>query len=209
MAVFQPCDKTVEISVQGTYDGQLVENKFYAQAVEVITSTMVDAMATVVAGWVHDTMLAHCNPSYVHSRVVARDLTSEASFESIDSSHAGEAGTVTGTPQPGNVTIAIHRATEFSGKKQKSRIYWPGLVNTYLSSPDVLTTVAATALIADLEALRTAILDDSSATWAYGYPQRFIDKVRLTAANFIPVFGHTVTDLNLDSQRRRLKGRGR
>jgi hypothetical protein len=208
--IFQPVPKTVEISIQGTYDGQLVENKFYAQALETITSSMVDALATVGEDWVVAHFLPLVLSNYVHSRTVARDLSVEASFESIDASAAGSTGTLTGSSAfPGSATVAIHRATGLSGKKAKSRIYHIGLNSGEAPLGNVLGSGVGVVLINLYEALRTAILADSSATWTYGYPQRIVDHVKLTTANFIPVFGHSLTDQFVDSQRRRLTGRGR
>jgi len=208
--VFQPADKVVEVSVQGTYEGQLVENKFYAKAVEAITSTMVNEIATIAEDWVGSTLLALLPPGYVHSRSIARDLTVEASFESIDASQGGNAGTnTTSGGLPGNVTFAIHRNTGLSGKKAKSRLYWPAMVaGMFAPDADTVSSAAQTAMISAYETLREAILAGTSATWSYGYLQRILDHVKLSAANFIAVFGHSATDNFSDSQRRRLKGRG-
>jgi len=208
--VFQPADKVVEVSVQGTYIGQLVENKFYAKAVEAITSTMVDEIAGIAGDWVGSTLLSLLPPGYVHTRCVARDLTTEASFESVDTTQAGNAGTNTATGGlPGNVTFAVHRDTGLSGKKAKSRLYWPALVAGAFS-PDADTIVSSfvTSMIDAYEDMRTRILAGTSATWSYGYLQRILNHTKLTSANFIDVFGHSATDNFSDSQRRRLKGRG-
>lgn len=208
--VFQPVDKTVEVAVQGTYIGQQVENKFYAKAVEAITSAMVVEIADIAAAWVGSHLLALLPPGYVHSRCIARDLTSEASFESVNSTQGGNAGTnTTSGGLPGNVTFAVHRQTVFSGKKQKSRLYWPAMIAGYFSpDADTVSSAAATGMVNAYEALRTAILSGTTATWSYGYVQRILNHVKLAAGNFIEVVGHSFTDLDSDSQRRRLKGRG-
>lgn len=208
MAVFQPVPNTVELTVQGTYDGQLVENKFYAKASETITDVLVAAITQVVADWVSNTFLDTVSNSYSHRRVIGRDLSSEASFEVVDASHAGETGGISGAALPGNASLAVHRDTGLSGKKAKSRVYWPSIPHSALASPDVFGTSYATLVLGAIETLRENIEDEPSATWEYGYPQRILNAVRLTTANFIPVIGHTLTDLFVDSQRRRLEGRG-
>lgn len=204
---FQPVPNTVEIAVQGTLMGQQVENKFYAQAAEAITSSMVNELAGIAADWVTAHFLANVPAAYNHTRVVARDLTSESSFETVDSSAAGP-GTNSGTYMAGNVTAAVHRATIFSGKKQKSRIYHIAPMTGFMADNNDLSTAGANALIVLYDQLRTAILAGTEGTYTYGYPQRIIDGVRLATANFIEVVGHTFTDKYLDSQRRRLPGRG-
>lgn|SRR5215469_1973499 len=207
--VFQPADKVIEVSAQGTYIGQLVENKFYAKTVEVVTDVMVAEIAGIVENWVHTTLIPLLPTSYVHSRSVARDLTAEASFETVDNSHAGEAGTNSGGGVPGNATFAIHRDTRLSGKKAKSRLYWLALVATQFSpDADSLSSTAANAFVAAYDALMADIQAGTEATYTYGYLQRILLGVKLPSANFIEVFGHSYTDLFVDSQRRRLKGRG-
>ena len=207
--VFQPVDKTVEISVQGTYAGQLAENKFYVKGTSAITEAMVAALASLVDSWVHTTLRPLLAGAWVYTRTVARDLTTEASFESVNSTHTGEAGTGVGEPLPGNATIAVHRDTGLSGKKAKSRIYWIGLIDGNLESPDVIHSATATLFISALDTLRANILADTTNVWTYGYVQRILDHVKLATGNFIEVFHHSVTDRNVDSQRRRLAGRGR
>jgi hypothetical protein len=205
---FQPVPDTVELTVQGTQSGQLVENKFYAKAAETITSVMVDALATIVADWVTTYLLPRVGATYTHTRVVARDLSADSSYEIINTDAAGGVGTASGTVYPPNVSFAVHRATGLSGKKAKSRIYWPAIPSSYAGSDGLMSSVAAAALVTALDQLRGNILANTDAVWEYGYPQRIINGVKLAVANFVPVTLHDWTDLFLDSQRRRLPGRG-
>ena len=205
---FQPVPNTVELTVQGTQDGQLVENKFYAKAVETITELIVSDLVQIVADWVASSKLATHPNGYTHTRVVGRDLSSASSFEVTNSDHAGSVGTQSGATMPGNVAIAIHRETGLSGKKAKSRVYWPAIPTAAAVSPDVFGSTYAGQLITACEALRTALLAYSGATISYGYPQRKLNGVPLTTANFIEVTDHAVRDFFFDSQRRRLMGRG-
>jgi len=206
--VFQPVANTVEITVQGTVDAQLVENKYYAKGTSAITSIMVAALASAVESWVASDFLPILSDAYTHTRVIARDLTTEASFESVDATHGGETGGISGAFLPNNVSVAIHRDTGLSGKKAKSRIYWPVLTEAQRAGANGLATVAATAFLGALDALRGDIIADTSNTWTYGYVQRVIDGVKLSAGNFIVVLSHSLTDTILDSMRARLPGHG-
>ena len=94
--VFQPVDKTVELTVQGSMDGQLIENKYYAKGVSAITASMVDALAALVDNWVSTSFLPALSSNYIYQRSIARDLTVEASFESVNATHGGTAGGITG-----------------------------------------------------------------------------------------------------------------
>lgn len=206
--VFQPVDKTVELTVQGTFNGERVENKYYAKGAEAITDVMVDALAGVLDTWAHTSMLPTLPDTYTYIRSIARDLTTEASFEVINAAHGGEIGGLAVAGLPNNVSLAVHRNTGLSGKKAKSRVYWPGIANGFVTTPNTITTAGASAILAAVDALRSDILADTSNTWLYGYVQRIIDHVRLTAGNFIEVFGHSLTDEILDSMRARLPNHG-
>lgn len=206
--VFQPVDKTVEITVQGNRDGQVVENKFYAKGTLAITSAMVAALAHLTDAWVAASYLPAIPNNYLYVRTIARDLTTEASFEAVDVTNGNTAGSLTGPGKPNNVTFAVHRDTGLSGKKAKSRIYWPAIADSQLSGVNTVSSAAAASMESILGALQSAIIADTSNTWQYGYVQRVLDHVKLSSGNFIEVIAHTVTDLILDSMRDRLPGHG-
>jgi hypothetical protein len=206
--VFQPVAKTVELTVQGKLNGELAENKFYAQGTSAITAAMVSALAAVVDGWVNSTFIAQLPSDWVYVRSIARDLSAEASFEVVNAVHAGITGAITSTVAPNNVSLAVHRDTGLSGKKAKSRVYWPGIAEVILTGPNTVGPASATAITGILNTLRGDIIADTSNTWSYGYVQRVISGVKLAAGNFIEVFSHSLTDNILDSMRDRLPGHG-
>jgi hypothetical protein len=208
VSIFQPVPDTIEVAIQGEYDGQLVENLVYAQADATVTADMVVEIATIVADWVASTFFDSVGVGYSHRRVVATDVSTPASFQTINTEHAGETGTVGGQALPGNCCIAVHRNTGLSGKKAKSRIYHPALTGTMLATADTMNGGSSVLIVAAWDALRSAIEAGISAGFIYGYPQRVLNAVRLGTANFIQVFAHSMVDLFLDSQRRRLEGRG-
>jgi len=202
--VFQPVDKTVELTVQALLNGELVENKFYAKGSSAINAAMVAALASLVDSWVAAAWLPVLPETYNYTRSIARDLTVEASFESVDATHGGTPGGLAVAGLPNNVSLAVHRDTGLSGKKAKSRVYIPGIANGFVTTPNTITTAGASAFIGALDTLRSDILLDSTNTWAYGYVQRVLDHVRLAAGNFIEVFSHSLVDHIIDSQRARL-----
>jgi hypothetical protein len=205
--VFQPVPDVIEATVQYNYFGQLVENKFYVKANVTPTLTIVAEVADILDDWVTTSMLPNLPSNCTYIRSIARDLTTAASFESIDATGAG-AGSNSGTGLASNVTAAFHRATAFSGAKQKSRIYWPVILGGQTVDADHLASASGIGMIAILDALRTAFLAGVSATFDYGYVQRVIGGVRLSSGNFVQVLAHTLTDYVLDSMRDRLPGHG-
>jgi hypothetical protein len=189
-------------------NGQLVENKFYAQAADAVTAAVVEELAHIVADWVGSTFLGVVGNNYTHTRVKARDISADASFEFIDNSQGGNAGTAGAVDGSGGESVAIHRNTLFSGKKQKSRIYWPNIEILAKTDNNHVSSAWATEKVSALTGLNDAILAGIESDYIVGYPQRILDGVRLTTANFIQSVGWSMVDLAIDSMRRRLSGRG-
>lgn len=206
--VFQPVPNTVEVTVQGSLDSQLVENKYYAQAAATVTMAMVTELASICNLWARNVMLLLLPPQYTFTRVIARDISTASSFEVIDATGAGTAGSDTGNALPNNVTLAVHRATGLSGKKAKSRIYWPAVAQPELASENTISSTFATNIVDALDDLREAVLAGSTTSWKYGYPERIINGVKLTTGIFIEVLAHSLVDFLLDSARGRLPGHG-
>lgn len=194
--------------MQGTIDGQLVENKFYAQAIGAVTAAMVQEIANIVEAWVVTDLLPHISNNYIHTRTVARDISVASSFEFIDSSNAGATGAQTSEPFPNNVSLAIHRNTGLSGVKAKSRVYLMGLAVGALSGTNEISPTAGGLFVTAYDNLRTAILAGVESTYLYGYPQRIIAGVKLATGNFIEVFSHSLVDNVIDSMRARLPNHG-
>ena len=206
--VFRPVTRTIEASIQGVMDGQLVENKVYAQAAAAVTAAMVEEIANIVETWVSTSLLPHISADYTHTRTVARDISTASSFEFIDASHAGAVGADVSGGLPNNATIAVHRDTGMGGVKAKSRIYQVGLPLDALLTPNTLTAAAKALYITAWNALRTAILAGATSTFLYGYPQRVVGGAPLATGNFITVLSHSFTDAVVDSMRARLPGHG-
>jgi len=205
---FQPVDKVIELTAQYTLEGQTVENKFYALCASTVTSAMCAELAAILDSWVSATFMPVMSSSLTYVRSIARDLTSEGSFESIDSTHGGAVGGGGADTDANNVAFAMHRKTVFSGKKQKSRIYLPTLPFADLSDPNHVLSTAAAIFQTALDTLFTDIAAGTETTYTNGYVSRVLDHAPRVAGLFVESIGWSVTDLILDSMRRRLPGRG-
>ena len=205
----QLTDKVISINVNGTLSGELAENIFYVEADAVVTLAMLEEVAGITAAWIADEQLPITTGGYTADKVVATDQTTNPGLQFTNIDNQGNIGGVTGTATlPGNCTFAVHRSTGLSGKAAKSRIYWPGIAQNQTSAPGELSTVTANAFVDALESLRIALEAGTEATYTYGYISRVLNGVERVSGLFVPVIGHTYTDLHMDSQRRRLPGRG-
>jgi len=204
----QLTDKVASIVIQGVYNGQADQNSFYIQTAEAITSAILEEIAGRVATWVATTQLPLLSSEYQHERIVVTDQTTSPGLQVINSDNAGNAGGITGDKTPNNVTFAVHRNTGMSGKAAKSRIYWPAFVEGFMSTANNVNVTTANDFVDALETLRLSLESAGITTYQYGYISRVLDGVLRAAGLFVPVIGHSYTDLFTDSLRRRLPGRG-
>lgn len=140
--------------------------------------------------------------------VKARDLSPGAGGNVIIQPRvtAQPAGAVGGIELPNNVTFAIKITTATGGKSGHGRVFWPGLsTNQVLGSQ--ITQGTATDLIARLQAMRAAV--EGSDPVKFGVLSKWHNKACRPAGDFRQMLLFATTDLNLDSQRRRLVGRGK
>jgi hypothetical protein len=118
-------------------------------------------------------------------------------------------GTATGQAMPNNVSAAIHKVGTVGGRHGKGRVYHPSLASSLMSGPNLLSTVAATALCDNYRNLRDVVAGVVGAAWTLGYAELVDGGVPLTIGVFIEILDFICKDRTVDSQRRRLPGRGR
>lgn len=109
------------------------------------------------------------------------------------------AGTATGTTAPGNVTSTLSERANLAGRKYRGRIYWPGIPEGNIASDDTLNS-------AFIAALAGFALQWILAFPAGGTNGALVIFHRLT--NTFDQIATIVIEKILDSQRRRLPGRG-
>jgi hypothetical protein len=102
------------------------------------------------------------------------------------------------TPESGNVTLTMSWRTGLAGRKFRGRIYVPGLCVTDVSSTDTVASVITAALSVAAQALYSGALSGGVVPAVF----------HRSTATYTPVNSHVIEAL-VDSQRRRLAGRGR
>lgn len=205
---FQAVPDTVEVAIVGTLAGELCINKLYVHADAGVTSDLCDDVALFTDDWVAATWLDFVGSKYTFTRVVARDLTTEASFESVSNVNTGATGAGGSDTAPNNRTFAVHRKTPFSGKKQKSRIYVPSIPNAATTDANHISGASADEFVDALLVWDGIVESYVGTDLQHGYAIRVRNGAPLSPGVFEPTTGWSYTDLILDSMRRRLPGRG-
>lgn len=194
-------DNAVQIEVRATVDGQLAELVFHVKVPTAIILGTLQQLATLVVNWVLSEMLPlHCqNVFFTDVHLV--DVSQPNGVEFTHTVNA--AGTDTSVPRSNNAALCVTLRTAQSGRSFRGRKYMFGL--TRLNGTAV--SWAAGTVVGALGA------------WESLYDQLQTNNtplaVRSTHANKAPrargvlTLVETITaDSSVDSQRRRLIGRG-
>jgi len=138
-------------------------------------------------------------------RIVATDLTTNPGLQELTLFAPGVDGANAST-MPGSICLSIKRASAFVGRSRRGRVYWPlwddAISNT---APNQSSLTIAADIISAIEAF------DASAfglDWQPVIVSRQQGGVPLVTGQAYPIVGWSVADINVDSQRRRLAGRG-
>ena len=120
----------------------------------------------------------------------------------------GALGAGTGTI-PSSACIAVRKSTATLGRAGRGRWYWPLTdLSELTSSGDQVTGTRAGAIVTTLQAFQGSV-ESAVAGSEFGIVSYVSGGVQRGAGLFSRVTFWNVSDLNVDSQRRRLVGRGR
>lgn len=202
---FVPAENTAEVVLNGSWGGQNVANVLnFVYEITLTVSELNSLAASVATAWL-DNVSLFTSIGYVLTSVKATDLTT-ASSPSVEyfppTLYEGDADEPS---VPNNSTLTISYSTDQRGRSYRGRTYMCAIPYSYLStSVDLLLTNAA--LISNAW---VGFFDDieTARDCNHCIVSRIQEGVTLTEAVVTVVTGYFVEN-NLDSQRRRLEGRG-
>lgn len=194
------------VSWRYTAAGQQCENRTFFLRDGTISPTNLAELAEALSDWWVANLEAITGTHVTLREVYAVDLTTETSPTATHTETPAPAGDYTGTPLPNNVTLAVSFRTPGRGRSSRGRWYVVGLTETSLSSTlgqTVNVTYAAGVLDAFV-ALDAAL----PIGWTHVVCSFYTEGAPRSAGVAIPITNYLLTDLTIDSQRRRLPGRG-
>lgn len=204
---FIPALDTAQVALHYLVDSQRCENIFYVQKDSTLVPADLDDIANAFGDW-WTAHVAPLTPSNVSlQEIIVRDMTTETSPEIVFTTGLPFAGSSSAHSLPNNVTIAIKLNTGFGGRSFRGRSYIVGIsqgdvavdTNVITSGSAAARTTAWNELITLVNAISGMSLVVASFHSA-GAPR--------STAVLTPVTSMSFADLTLDSQRRRLPGRG-
>lgn len=206
MATFQPVEDCVQVTIEGSLDGQLTINDLYFRStIGPRTAPDVVALTTAIANWYGATMAPLLNENWEGRVAKGKGLSSATPFVALVSM-TGVVGEQTGDQLPNNCTMAVHFATGAAGRSRQGRNYVP-----VLDRDDVVGNFIDSGWAANVVTAYSELIFPGSYVpdgWIWVVVSRMQGGVRPPEGEFHEILSVSVVDLVVDSQRRRLPGRG-
>jgi len=204
---FIPAEKTVKVLFKSTYLGQELLNVLWFTWEDAITGSMLADLATALYLWSIDFLKPLCSPALDNYEIQV--IQQDANDSPMVSVLGFGVGTRLGDPLPGNVALVTTFDSLNRGKSHRGRMYLGGLTTDAIDPTDQ-NNAFADFIVDYMDAwdnLGTS-LGSITPVPIHVIASHFIDKApRVTAATYA-VIGYRINSA-FDSQRRRLRGRGR
>ena len=204
---FQSAPGTIHITLRGTWAGQDTINDLYFHQ-EGVDPTFSDVLALtdLIATWWDGALKPLTNESFTLNEVVGRGLTTVISPMARTFVALGQGG-VSGEAVPNNVNPAITFQSDIGGRSGHGRNFIPGMSNSDVTGNFLESAQASSLVEAYAQLLPGGSMDPAPWKWSVLSRQAF--GVVLPTATAYGIIAVSFTDLVVDSQRRRLPGRGR
>lgn len=202
---FIPVNTTVQVEMVHGGPGGVAVNVHHVKVDHAIALADLTAIGLCFKDWFDVDCKSQVSSGVALNLIRLRDLSTQAGLVLDYQTALPIAGTRVSPGMPSNVTLALTGRTGFAGRSFRSRTYWIGLCEDQCTG-DAIVGAIITSLLAIMNALITRV-----AAIGADYELVVVSKYTNNAprANGIttPIQAFT-TDGVIDSQRRRLLGRG-
>jgi hypothetical protein len=200
---FVPVVNAVEVTVKYLYRQQICENVLgFLDNDGLPTTDDLINLLSLLQGWLNDEYMPFLSDDVVGLALHARSLTT------VSSPVADSAFTTTGgiavPGDPNNVTLAVSFRTGIPGRSFRGRSYIIGVPSDQIAENTVSPTFLSNMLTA-----YAALPPILGTMWSHAVLSRFTGGAPRVSGVASPVTSYLFTDNIVDSQRRRLPGRGR
>lgn len=201
---FIPTPNTLQAELRYLFDNQQVENTLYFEYIDGVDLAGAVALADYLFDWWDTNFKPLMATTIALREIYITDLTSISSFSHTRVSSPIVPGTRAGPAMPNSVALCIKFNTAQRGRSFRGRNYVMGMVEG-----DVTANNFDGAYVTAVQAAYVAMnagLSDLGADWVV--VSRFTNNAPRVTGVTTPITTVGVTDGIVDSQRRRLPGRG-
>jgi hypothetical protein len=201
---FIPVPNTAMVEFRMTLDDQHVENTIYVQGTVEWNITSLATLATSLQAWWLTNYAPNVSEEVVLREVVATSLENETAAQATVSGDSAN-GTNTSGSMPSNVTLTVSFRTGLRGRSFRGRNYIVGVPQDQVVDINHVQGTYAAAWIDAYSELLEGTFEEGQ-QWVI--VSRFEDGSPRETGIASEVLTVTVVDDVIDSQRRRLPGRG-
>lgn len=202
---FQPVPNTAQVEIRFLLDNQEVQNDLYfTSPVGWAQSIQAELAGNVFSWWQAEYQPFQVNVCALKEIYVTPLITQTAETYSFVPT-VTQYGAVVDEPEPNNVSFVVKLNTANRGRGSSGRNYTIGVYDSAVSQ-NTFTDDYVNGIVGGYNNLKNYIDVDTPFTWVH--VRRIINKVVLPEGLTYPVQSATFTDKTVDSQRRRLPGRG-
>jgi len=197
---FQAVEDCAEAVVRYACNGQDCTMTFYGVKVGGYDLTALEDLAGDMDAWAAVKFKPIVSSQVTYQGVAVRGLAFENDYEVIAQANAG-AGGLAGQPLANALAFCMKRYSNLTGRSARGRVYFPVNASHVSTNEDLMLTTEANAILANFNTVRTyMILHD----WNEVIVSRWHNKVKRAVGTYLLVQGYEYTDLELDTQRRRM-----
>lgn len=203
---FIPTPHTASVEFMYALTNQVAENRIHVLADTNFDEAMVDTLWNTCKTWWINVWKPTVGPACSFNRLRVKAIHASDAPLLDQVVLPAQTGTKSGIALPNNSTFTVKFATGLAGRTARGRWYVAGLTSDCVSNGIVVPSGVAGAWVNALTALQDEL---QLSTWDLCITSFRVNKAWRTEGLSRPVTGISYTDLNLDSMRRRLAGRGR
>lgn len=203
-----PVPNVARVIVTGRLNGQKVANTFYVQGGGGWTAEELQDLADLVNTTWRAEIIPLLHNTYSHIGCIVKDLTTETgiTIEAVPGAVAN--GALAGTPLPNNVSLAIKKVTSLGGRNFRGRMFVAGIPGGHLNGNNAVTDDWSNQFCQALRDFMAAINGSIDVNGILGLVSFVSGGVPRPQGVFQAITDFVCPDKTLDSQRRRLPGRG-
>lgn len=202
---FQPVPNVVQAALVFVRGGKEIVNTFHAEFTTGYGQGDVDEVTAMLDTLMSTTWLPLLPTSIAYARTEARGLSVENDLFSENATSAAAGATGDTEYAPPQVTLAVRKTSNFTGRSARGRVFWPGFATNQLEG--TLNTFVSVALrgqlLSAVDAVRTG-LEGLTSTPEAVIVSRYTDGTQRPTGVTFRWTGSSVTDWRVDTQRRRL-----
>lgn len=202
---FVAAPNCLEVQFRYTYAGERTMNRIHVNVGTAPSFAGAAAVASLCADWWTTNVPPLVATTLALREVYVKSLHAASAPEATVTAGLPEAGTNVSPPLPNNVSLAVSLRSTFTGRSARGRWFWQGLCEDQVDG-NVVTNGAIAGIDAALTNL-LGVFNTAELPWVI-ISYRTNNAPRVGGPVYTDVTTIAVVDSVVDSQRRRLPGRG-